>query len=698
MSAHLYSSTCSCAVCTSKRAEIQHSDCGCDGENHQHSAQDTAPACGCNSEHHISEPVDKLTFEVNCDCGGEHTHARTTSPKTKYLIFGISLALILGGILLPIPRLAKNILYIGAFLINGFPTLRAAAKNLIKGKVFDENFLMSIATIGAFFLGEFMEAALVMFLFNLGETLQDSATDKSLRRVEELMDIRPEYANLKTGDSVSRVSPGSVEVGNIIMVNPGERIPLDGVVVKGHSFIDTSALTGESEPVGVEVGMELLSGCINQMGLLEVEVTRPYSQSAVAKILDLIQHANEKKAKSENFITKFARVYTPIVVLIAVLVAVVPPLFGLGAFVDWIYKALSFLLVSCPCALVISIPITYISGIGGSAKNGILIKGGNYLDTLANVDTAVFDKTGTLTKGNFEVADILPADGIEADALIRYTAIAEQNSHHPIAKHIASLYDAEQEPIDEYSELAGLGIRCISNGTEILAGNYKLMQHYSIDCPVSDAVGTVVYTAVGGVFFGRILIRDSIRPTTPEAIAALRKLGIQKTIMLTGDNVQTAAAVAEEAGIDQYYAGLLPQDKTARLEEIMAGSKKNTLYVGDGMNDAPVLALADVGIAMGEKGVDAAIESADCVILKDDLSALVTAVKGAKKTHRVATENIIFVLGIKFAIMVLTLFGVTGMLTAIFADVGIADCFAECRTGTQDYRVEKFSINCKNEF
>ena len=545
-------------------------------------------------------------------------------------------------------------LFLVAYLIVGVDVLLRAIKNIFKGQIFDENFLMSLATVGAICIKEFPEAVMVMILYQIGEYMQDKAVDKSKDSIAALMDIRPDYANLNG----KKVSPTEVKIGDIITVKTGEKIPLDGIVVSGKASLDTSALTGEALPKSVEIGDEVISGCINLNGLLEVKVIKAFGESTVAKILELVESASSKKAKTENFITRFARYYTPAVVIIACIIACIPPFY--------IERALTFLVISCPCALVISIPLSFFAGIGGASSKGILIKGSSYIEILSKAKVAVFDKTGTLTKGNFKVVEI----SSENPDLLRFAALSEAASPHPIAEAIREAYkdkyNSEIPTNNEIEEIAGYGIKAKVNGKEILVGNAKLVN----TTPINN-VGTVVYVAIDGVYQGYIVIADTIKDDTKSAIEAIKKLGL-KTEMLTGDSKTTAQNVAAEIGIDDYYAELLPNDKVERLENAIALSKGSVIFVGDGINDAPVLSRADVGIAMGGLGSDVAIESADVVIMDDKPSKVALAIKMAKKTMLIAKENIVFALCVKLLFLILGGLGFVSMWGAVFADVGVS--------------------------
>lgn len=565
--------------------------------------------------------------------------------------------------------------YLASLLIVGGDVILKAIKNIIKGKVFDENFLMSIATIGAFFIGQYPEGVAVMLFYQVGELFQDYAVNKSRKSIAGLMDIRPDYANIKKGDEIVRIDPDEVQIGDIIVIKAGERVPLDGKVLEGTSMLDTSALTGESVPRSVEAGDEILSGCININGLITAEVTKEYGESTVSKILDLVENASNKKSNSEQFITKFARYYTPIVVIVAVLLAVIPPLVMKdAAFRDWLYRALSFLVVSCPCALVISVPLSFFGGIGGASKKGVLVKGSNYLEALAKAEIVVFDKTGTLTKGVFNVQEIHPSE-ITEDELLEIAAYAESYSNHPISLSLQQAYGKEinNARISEVEEISGHGVTAAIDGRKVAAGNAKLMKKMNISYFEGEIIGTAVHVAIDGKYAGYILISDEIKPDSLQAIKTLKKNHIRKTVMLTGDNKAVAEKTANSLEIDKVYSELLPVDKVDRLEELFSEKSENgkLVFVGDGMNDAPVLARADIGIAMGGLGSDAAIEAADVVLMTDEPSKLVTAIKISKKTLRIAQENMIFAIGVKILVLLLSALGIATMWAAVFADVGV---------------------------
>lgn len=566
-------------------------------------------------------------------------------------------------------------LFIISYIIVGGDVVKRAVKNIFKGQVFDENFLMSIATIGAFFIGEYPEGVAVMLFYQVGELFQSYAVGKSRKSIASLMDIRPDYANVKKGDELVKVDPDEVQIGDIIVIKAGEKIPLDGKVIEGSSMIDTSALTGESVPREVEVGSDILSGCININGVITAEVTKEFGESTVSKILDLVENASSKKSNSEQFITKFARYYTPVVVIIAVFLAIIPPLVIDGAtFSDWIYRALAFLVVSCPCALVISIPLSFFGGIGGTSKKGVLVKGSNYLEALAETEIVVFDKTGTLTKGVFNVQEIHP-EGVSKEELLELTAHAESYSNHPISLSLKRAYSKEIDNgrISDVEEISGHGVIATVDGKKVMAGNIKLMKMMDIPYFKGELIGTIVHVAVNNKYIGYIVIADEVKEDSAQAIKELKAANIKQTVMLTGDNKSIGSKVAKELGLDKVYAELLPADKVEKLEELFSQkSKKGKLaFVGDGINDAPVLARADIGIAMGGLGSDAAIEAADVVIMTDEPSKIATTMKISKKTLKIAHQNIVFAIGIKIIVLILSAFGITTMWAAIFADVGV---------------------------
>ena len=567
------------------------------------------------------------------------------------------------------------ILFVASYLLIGGKVVLTAIKNIARGQLFDENFLMTVATIGAFSISEYPEAVAVMLFYEIGETIQGYAVNKSRSSISSLMDIRADYANIIIDGKEKKVSPETVKVEDIILVKPGEKIPLDGIVVEGESFVDTSALTGESVPRKIAVNDEILSGGINTNGVLKVKVTKKFGESTVSRILEMVENAANKKANTEKFITKFAKVYTPIVVALAILIAVVPSIFIKDAlFSTWLYRALVFLVVSCPCALVVSVPLGFFAGIGGASKKGVLVKGSNYLELLKDLETVVFDKTGTLTEGVFTVTEI-NTNNIQKEKLIEVAAMAESFSNHPIAISIIKEYGKEidKEVIEEYEEIAGHGIKAVINNEEVLIGNAKLMNQFNISYNEVDSIGTVVYCAINGEFKGSIVISDKIKENADEALINLKAAGVKKTVMLTGDNKKTAEKVGEKVNIDEVHSELLPLGKVKGVEKLLKASNKNgrLAFVGDGVNDAPVLARADIGIAMGGIGSDAAIEAADVVLMKDDINALVDAINVSKKTNKILWQNIIFALGVKVIVMVLGTFGIANMWTAVFADVGV---------------------------
>ena len=562
-----------------------------------------------------------------------------------------------------------------AYIILGWDVVWQAVKNITRGQVFDEHFLMSVSTIGAFAIGEYPEAVAVMLFYQVGEFFQSLAVKRSRKSISDLMDIRPDSATVKRNGVLQVVSPESVAVGEIIVVKPGEKIPLDGIVVDGESMLDTKALTGESVPRSIRKGDEALSGCINQSGLLTLKVTKSFGESTVSKITDLVENASARKAPTENFITTFARYYTPVVVGMAAVLAIIPPLVLGGGWSEWLRRGFVFLIVSCPCALVISIPLTFFGGIGAASKRGVLVKGSNYLEALNKVSVVVFDKTGTLTKGVFEVANIIPAAGYQKEQVLEYAAQAESYSNHPIAKSILATYGKpiDQKQFSDFEEISGHGISVMVQGKKVLAGNSKLMESEKIAYAACDAAGTKFYVAADGSYVGCILIADEVKPDSKCAIAELKKIGVEKTVMLTGDDERIGKSVADELGLDAYYAQLLPDQKVEKLEMLDKQKRQGSklAFVGDGINDAPVLARADVGIAMGGLGSDAAIEAADVVLMTDEPSKLVEAIDVAKATKRIVMQNIVIALGIKSVFLVLGALGMAGMWEAVFGDVGV---------------------------
>lgn len=597
--------------------------------------------------------------------------------KKKLGLIIISLLLFLFAIIVKFENAwINNIIFIISYLLVGTKIIKEAIENIAKGEVFDENFLMAIATIGAFCIGEFPEAVAVMLFYQIGELFQDYAVDKSKESIASLMDIRPDYANVNRNSKIEKVNPNEVRIGDIILVKPGEKIPLDGTITDGKSMLDTSALTGEAVPRKVSIGDNVLSGCINKNGLLTIKVTKEFGESTVSKILDLVENASSKKSQSEKFITKFAKYYTPIVVVIALLLAVIPPIILRDTtFIEWLYRALTFLVVSCPCALVISIPLGFFGGIGGASKIGVLIKGSNYLEMLSNTETVVFDKTGTLTKGVFEVQEV-KAIGISEEELIKIVAHAESFSNHPVAESVKNSYNKEinKELITKTEEISGQGIMALVEGKEVLVGNDKLMKQRNIAYEECEKIGTILYVAINNTFAGYILISDKIKEDSKIAIEELKKLNIKKTIMLTGDRKEVGEAVAKELNLDEVYTELLPNEKVQKVEELIKEKSENgkIAFVGDGINDAPVLALSDIGIAMGGLGSDAAIEAADIVIMTDETSKISKAIKISQKTMRIVNENIVFAIAVKIIVLMLSAVGIATMWEAVFADVGVS--------------------------
>lgn len=656
---------CTDGCCCGGKTESEH--------NHDHGHDHDHSHDHGHTKDHVYAP------EIGCGCGCEEAKIDVSErgKKIQQILMAVGAALFLAAMIFDL-GVMEIPFYIAAYLLIGWEVLLTAVKNISKGHVFDENFLMAIASIGAICIKEYPEAVAVMLFYQIGEAFQDYAVGKSRRSISELMDIRPDSANVLVDGRITEVSPETVQPGAFIVVRPGEKIPLDGVVTDGASALDVSALTGESLPRDVAVGAEVLSGAINVSGMLTVQVTKPYGESTVARILELVERSGDKKAKMESYITRFARYYTPAVVIAAVLLAVVPPIVVPGAvFSDWLYRALTFLVVSCPCALVISVPLSYFGGIGGASKNGVLVKGGNYLEALAKVDTVVFDKTGTLTRGEFTVTSVVTADGVTEQELIEAAAYAESFSTHPIARSIVRRYGAEIESsrLTGQGEIAGRGVRCTLDGSEIHAGNARLMGEIGITVPDSPrAGGSVVHVAIGNTYAGEIRIEDEIKPDSKRAIEELRAANVKNIVMLTGDGRLAGEAVAQELGLDKAHCELLPDMKVDIFEEIIEGNKGagTVAFVGDGINDAPVLARADVGVAMGGIGSDAAIEAADIVLMSDEPRKLAVAVKIARKTAGIVRQNIVFALGVKAVILVLGAMGIASMWAAVFGDVGVS--------------------------
>ena len=603
--------------------------------------------------------------------------------KQKKALIRIIISVALVGLisLLPVKGYLRFGMFMIPYLVIGYDILRKAGKGIMNRQVFDENFLMAVATIGAIALGDYTEGVAVMIFYQIGELFQSYAVGKSRRNISELMDIRPDYANIRTeSGELEQVDPDEVEIGSIIVVQPGEKVPIDGIIVEGKSSLNTSALTGESLPRDAAAGDEIISGCINMTGVLEIRTTREFGESTVSKILDMVENASSRKSRSENFISKFAHYYTPIVCYLAAALAILPPLVSIlflriaPNWGEWIFRALTFLVISCPCALVISIPLSFFAGIGGASRSGVLVKGSNYLETLAQTSCVVFDKTGTLTQGVFAVTSVHPAGMTEAE-LLEYAALAESYSGHPISKSLQKAYgkSADQNRIGEVEEISGNGVKAAVDGKEVAVGNDKLMKKLGVSYEESNEIGTVVHVAIDGKYAGNILISDQPKPTSAEAIKSLKKAGVRKTVMLTGDRRNVAEHVAKELGLTEYYAELLPADKVTGVEKLLAeqGSHDKLAFVGDGINDAPVLSRADIGIAMGAMGSDAAIEAADIVLMDDDPMKIVKAIKIARKCIRIVYENIYFAIGIKVICLILGALGIANMWAAIFADVGV---------------------------
>ena len=645
--------------------------CSCGHEHHHHEE-----SCGCGHEHHHYEEScgcghERHHHDDGCGCGCGHDHGSGDSKTMLIRIVACAVLLaaakLLGGnvwITLPV--------YLAAYLVMGWDVLLRAGRNILRGSVFDENFLMSVATLGAFAIGDYGEAVFVMLFYQVGELCQGYAVGRSRQSIAALMDIRPETVHLERNGEEVTLPPEEAQAGEVMVVHPGERIPLDGTVLEGVSTLDTAALTGESVPRDAAAGDSVISGCINRTGVLRIRVDRPYGESTVARILELVENAGEKKARREAFITRFARVYTPCVVFAALALAVIPPLF-VGAWSSWIHRALIFLVVSCPCALVLSVPLSFFGGIGGASRRGILVKGSCYLEQLAEMGTAVLDKTGTLTEGKFSVAEVCPAEGVSREELLEWAAQAEAYSEHPVALSLkAACPAAAAARVTDVQELAGYGVAATVDGRRIAAGNRRLMEREDVDCPETSAVGTVVHVAVDGRYAGHLVIADRIRPEAKELVSSLKACGVERIIMLTGDTEQVAAAVAAELGIKEYHAGLLPGDKVAHMEQLLAENTAGRLaFVGDGINDAPVLSRADIGIAMGAMGSDAAIEAADLVLMHDDPRHIAKALRISRKCLSIVYQNIVFAITVKVLSLVLVAMGIGGMGLAIFADVGV---------------------------
>lgn len=661
--------------CTSGTCSIENKS---DKENHNHdnnhSHSNLRGESNENSHEHSHEHSHGHSHDHSHGHSHDHSHGEAVSLKEN-------MRLIIGAIIYAIALISTEgsilsvVLFALSYVLVGGEVVLTAIKNILRGEVFDENFLMTVATLGAFFVGEFPEGVAVMLFYQIGEVFQSYAVNRSRKSITSLMNIRADYANVLKDGKEEKVNPETVNIDDVIIIKPGERVPLDGIVLDGTSFVDTSALTGESVPREVSTGEDILAGFINTNGVLKVKVTKNFKESTVSRILELVENASNKKAPTEKFITRFARIYTPIVVFSALALAIIPPLVIKDAsFYDWIYRALIFLVVSCPCALVVSIPLGLFAGIGGASRKGILVKGGNYLEALKDVNTVVFDKTGTLTKGVFKVTEINNVD-IAKEELIKIAAISESLSNHPIAQSIIKEYGKEidSNELSDYEEISGHGIKVTINNSQVLIGNYKLMEKFEIKYNNINSIGTIVHVAINNEYKGNIVISDEIKEGSKSAIEGLKAIGVSQTVMLTGDNKSVGEKVASLVGVDKVFAELLPGDKVEKVEDLIKNNSTEgkVIFVGDGINDAPVLARADIGVAMGGIGSDAAIEAADVVLMKDDPEALVTAIKVARKTNKILWQNIIFSLGVKVLVLLLGAFGIANMWEAVFADVGV---------------------------
>lgn len=644
-------------------------------DNKKKSASNHSGCCGCDDEQ------DRTHTDHDHNHGHSHGGGGEFSLKQELILLAGVAALYIPGLIFEDRfhatgfSFVEYLLFIPAYLLSGWGVLSAAGRNILKGRIFDENFLMTIATLGAIAIHQLPEAVGVMLFYKVGELFQELSVSRSRKSIKSLLEIRPDYANLMQGGEIKKVSPEVVNIGNVIVVKPGEKIPLDGEILDGNSQVDTSALTGESVPQTVKVGESVLAGMINQTGVITLKVTKLFGESSIAKILDSVENASSKKAETQKFITKFARYYTPIVVFISLAVALLPPLLIPGETSrEWVYRALVILVISCPCGLVISIPLGYFGGVGGAARRGILVKGSTFLDTLTAVKIVVFDKTGTLTKGVFKVTQVVARNGFTPAELMTLAAKVESHSNHPIAQSIREAYgkNIDSSDVENYEEIAGYGIRAIVQGRVVIVGNERLLQRENINYAVD--VNGIVHLAVDRIYAGYILISDQIKEDAAQAIQSLKKLGVEKTVMLTGDNRAIAASVAQKLGLDSYVAQLLPEDKVSAIEKILkqVGKGNKVAFVGDGINDAPVIARADVGIAMGGLGSDAAIETADVVIMTDAPSKVAEAIKIGRKTHQIVWQNIIFALVVKGLFIALGVFGIATMWEAVFADVGVA--------------------------
>ena len=664
---HKHEKECGCG-CGHEHKHEKECDCGC-GHEHKHEKE-----CGCGHEHkHEKECGCDCEHghhhEEGCGCGCGHDHGEN-SVRNMGIRLCVAAALFAAALFVPIDGILRALVFAVPYIVIGWDVLYRAVRNIARGRVFDECFLMTVASLGAFIVGEYAEGVAVMLFYQLGELFTDVASDRTRDAIAKLTDVRPDRANVENGGAVVEMDARNVEIGSVIVIKPGERVPLDGCVISGASELDQSALTGESLPRGVAEGDRVLAGCVNLRGVIRVRVEKGYGESEAARILELVESAGERKARSEQFITRFARVYTPVVCILAVIIALIPPIF-VGNIAEWVHRALIFLVVSCPCALVISVPLTFFAGIGALSRRGVLVKGGCYMDQLAAADVFVFDKTGTLTEGRFRVKEVYGNTG--RDEIIALAAHAETYSDHPLARAVCREYGKETDraSVADVEELAGMGVKAVVGGRKVLVGNMKLMEAHGVD--VRKADGTVLYVAADGGYVGTIVLADEPKANTGAALAGLKALGARRLVMLTGDAESSAAEVAEATGITEHYAGLMPGDKADRLEELIKERDNGhaVVFVGDGINDAPSLALADVGIAMGGAGSDAAIEAADVVLMDDEPGKLVTAVKGARRTLAIVKQNIGISLGVKIGVMALGAFGIAGMWAAVFADVGV---------------------------
>lgn len=622
----------------------------------------------------LEPDVEVLDIHAMHEHSHNHSHDQVMDNK-DILRIGISLILFIVPFLMKLEGSTRLIVYLLSYFIVGYDVIIRAIKNVAAGIPFDENFLMTLATVGAFIIGEYPEGVAVMLFYQVGEMFQGMAVNHSRKSIASLLDIRPDHANLIKDNEVVIVNPQDVSIGDYIIIKPGEKVPLDGIILEGESTIDTSNITGESVPRSVKAGDDIISGVVNNHGLLKVKVEKEFGESTISKILDLVENASSKKAPTENFITKFANVYTPIVVFVALLIGVLPPILGFGDLKDWAYRAFIFLVISCPCALVISIPLGFFGGIGGASKSGILVKGGNYLEALNDVDTIVFDKTGTITKGVFKVTEIYSYSDYTDEEVLELAAYGEAFSNHPIGKSIVEAYgkDIKKEYIKDYKEISGKGIEVRIDENQIILGNKNFMLENGIDIKEVDSIGTTVYVSNSNIHIGTIIVSDELKERIVEDIKKLKKLGIKETIMLSGDNHETAEKVAKLAGLDKVFGNLLPQDKVSIFEDILSKkTKSKVIFVGDGVNDAPVLARADIGIAMGALGSDAAIEASDIVIMTDEIGKIATGINIAKNTKKIVTQNIVLAIGIKLIVLSLGAFGLATMWEAVFADVGVS--------------------------